>query len=103
MLLVIKTFFLSSPLSEASGSRGVRAHLRDADGRVRPPLFVETKRTEEEGLAFLTGSDLTIPSRYMYATEEGTGCNVKHQQTHTANHDVPVTNQSLPWISAGPD
>lgn len=55
-------FLLLLLLSEASGPGAVRAAVRDADRRVRPPLFVETKRTEEESLAFLTGSDL-IPLR----------------------------------------
>lgn len=55
-------FLLLLLLSEASGPGAVRAAVRDADRRVRPPVFVETKRTEEESLAFLTGSDL-IPLR----------------------------------------
>lgn len=57
---VIKAdFFLLS--SEASLPRGVWAGVRDADGRVWPPLFVEKKRTKEEGLAFLTGGGLSVP------------------------------------------
>ncbi len=54
----------SSLLLEASGSGGVRTAVRDDDGRVRPTIFVETKRTEEESLAFLTGSDL-IPLKIL--------------------------------------
>lgn len=85
-------------LSEAFGSRGVWAAVRDADGRVRPPLFVETKWTEEESLAFLTGSDLTPLEKYLM--KEKTGCNITHHQTHRAIHDV--ANPSRPWICAGP-
>lgn len=48
----------SPPPSEASVPGGVWAGVRDADGRVRPPLFVEEEWPKEEGLSFLTGSVL---------------------------------------------
>lgn len=72
--------------SEASLPRGVWAGVRDADGRVRPPLFVEKKRTEEEGLAFLTGSGLSAPPNPLWDTwwRWKTGCDVRHHHTRRA-------------------
>lgn len=74
--------------SEASVHGGFRAGVRDADGRVRPPVFVEKKRTKEEGLAFLTGSSLRrpLPPQPLWDTwrRRKTGRSIRHHGTHRA-------------------
>lgn len=73
--------------SETSVPRGLRAGVRDADGRVRPSLFVEKKRTKEEGLAFLTGGGLwPRPPQPLWDTWQRwkTGSDIRHDGTHRA-------------------
>lgn len=74
--------------SEASVPRGVCGGIRDADGRVRPPLFVEKKRTKEEGLSFLTGSGLSVPSSPFQILDEG------EKQAGTSD----IIKHTEPWL-----
>lgn len=77
-------------VTATSGPPAVPTSFRDGRLGVRAPVTMETERTEEEGLAFLRGSDITaMPEEYSFLIVA-----LSHKHTHTAYFVVTCFHQN---------